>query len=54
MAGDVELIALLDTCFLHVLRVHEEDAATAFDTAVAVVYIVDGSVELVVTANGHH
>jgi hypothetical protein len=49
MARQIDKLALLQTGFSHVVRVHEYDASAVVNTPVAIIEAVD-CIELVVTA----
>ncbi len=54
MAGKIDELALLQACFFHVLRIHENHAPAVVDAAITIIEAVDRGVELIVRANRHH
>ncbi len=54
VTGDINQVLGFEAALGHVLLVHEQHAPLARDAPVPVVVVVDGGVELVVAAHGHH
>src|SRR5205085_7830869 len=54
VACEINRLSLCESELLHVFRVEKDDAAAIMDSAIAVVQAIDGRVELVVAAHGHH
>jgi len=54
VAGEIDELALLQTRVPHVFGIHEDDAPSVEDAAIAIAEAIDRGVELVVRTNRHH
>src|SRR6185295_13754917 len=54
MADQVYNLSRLQARTRHVFFVQEDDTAPVADAAIAIIFSVDGSIKLVMTANCHH